>query len=69
MQKYWTDIGGDEESFWEHEWNKHGTCLNTIVPSCYVDYEPQEEVGEFFKQTVSLFKGLDTYQVCSCLLG
>ena len=64
MQNYWTDIGGDEESFWEHEWNKHGTCLNTIVPRCYVDYTSQEEVGDFFQRTVGLFKGLDTYQVC-----
>lgn len=63
MHEYWVDIDGDDDSFWAHEWNKHGTCINTIEPSCYQDYEPQQEVGEFFAQVVDLFKGLDTYQV------
>ena len=24
MKKYWKDYAGNDESFWEHEWNKHG---------------------------------------------
>lgn len=68
MKKYWLDIDGDDASFWEHEWNKHGTCINTIEPSCYSDYSAQEEVGDFFQKVVDLFKGLDTYKVCiACL--
>ncbi|KAK9634581.1 Ribonuclease T2 precursor (RNase T2), variant 3 [Aspergillus fumigatus] len=62
MQTYWKDYQGDDESFWEHEWNKHGTCINTIEPSCYTDYKPQEEVGDYFQKAVDLFKGLDTYK-------
>ncbi|KAJ5312010.1 hypothetical protein PENANT_c022G04682 [Penicillium antarcticum] len=62
MDEYWVDIDGDNESFWEHEWAKHGTCINTIEPSCYTGYESQEEVGDYFEKTVELFKGLDTYQ-------
>lgn len=63
MDEYWVDIDGDNESFWSHEWNKHGTCINTIEPSCYSGYSKQQEVGDFFEKTVDLFKGLDTYKV------
>lgn len=65
MQEYWVDINGDDESFWAHEWGKHGTCINTIDPGCYTSYTAQEEVGDFFQKVVDLFKGLDTYTVCS----
>jgi ribonuclease T2 len=65
MQDYWVDINGDDESFWAHEWGKHGTCINTIEPSCYTNYSSQEEVGDFFQKVVDLFKGLDTYKVCN----
>ncbi|MCJ1281429.1 ribonuclease T2-like, partial [Xylographa opegraphella] len=62
MDTYWKDEGGNDESFWEHEWGKHGTCYSTLEPSCYVDYTPQEEVVDFFQRTVDLFMELDTYK-------
>ncbi|BAE56022.1 ribonuclease T2-like protein [Aspergillus flavus] len=62
MKKYWPNYEGDDEEFWEHEWNKHGTCINTIEPSCYKDYSPQKEVGDYLQKTVDLFKGLDSYK-------
>ncbi|KXG49309.1 uncharacterized protein PGRI_031790 [Penicillium griseofulvum] len=62
MDKYWVDIKGDNEDFWSHEWSKHGTCINTIEPSCYSDYTAQQEVGDFFQKTVDLFKKLDTHK-------
>ena len=61
MNTYWKDSGGNDESFWEHEWGKHGTCISTLEPSCYTDYTPQEEVVDFFSKTVSLFKTLPSY--------
>jgi ribonuclease T2 len=63
MNTYWVDQNGDDESFWEHEWAKHGTCISTLKPSCYTSYEAQEEVPDFFQKTVDLFKTLDTYTV------
>ncbi|KUJ21753.1 ribonuclease T2 [Mollisia scopiformis] len=61
MNAYWVDIDGDNESFWEHEWGKHGTCISTLKPSCYTGYTAQEEVPDFFQKTVDLFKTLDSY--------
>ncbi len=64
MNTYWKDYQGDDETFWEHEWAKHGTCISTLDPGCYTDYTGQEEVVDFFQKTVDLFQGLDSYQVC-----
>ncbi|KAF4635847.1 hypothetical protein G7Y89_g2229 [Cudoniella acicularis] len=61
MNTYWVDINGNDESFWEHEWEKHGTCISTLNPSCYTSYIPTQEVPDFFQKTVDLFKTLDSY--------
>jgi hypothetical protein len=57
MNSYWLPNSGSPESFWEHEWNKHGTCINTLAPSCYGDsYQPGDEVVDFFSKAVDTFK-------------
>jgi len=62
MNTYWVPNSGTSEHFWEHEWNKHGTCINTLAPSCYGDsYTAGTEVVDFFTRTVALFKTLDSY--------
>lgn len=63
MDTYWVSNDGTAESFWEHEWGKHGTCISTLDPDCYTNYTPQEEVVDFFVETVALFKTLNTYSV------
>jgi ribonuclease T2 len=65
MNQYWLDENGDNESFWEHEWGKHGTCISTLKPSCYTGYTATQEVPDFFQKTVDLFKTLDSYTVLS----
>lgn len=62
MNTYWTSIDGSPETFWEHEWSKHGTCISTLDPDCYTSYEPTQEVPDFFRKTVSLFKSLPSYK-------
>lgn len=53
---YTTDETNEE--FWEHEWYEHGTCVSTLDPSCYTDYETGMEAVDFFQITVNLFKSL-----------
>lgn len=62
MNTYWLPNRGSPDSFWEHEWNKHGTCVNTLAPSCYgSSYAVGDEVVDFFTRAVGLFQQLDTY--------
>jgi ribonuclease T2 len=62
MSTYWKDYQGDDETFWEHEWAKHGTCISTLDPACYGDHKATEEVVDYFQKAVDLFKGLPSYQ-------
>ncbi|KAF2093229.1 ribonuclease T2 [Rhizodiscina lignyota] len=62
MHMYWKDWKGNDEYLWQHEFSKHGTCISTLNPECYDEYEPTQEVPEFFQRAVDLFKDLPTYQ-------
>ncbi|KAM0327016.1 hypothetical protein ACHAQA_006139 [Verticillium albo-atrum] len=61
METFWKDQSGNDESFWEHEFNKHGTCMNTLEPGCYPDYKPGQELADYFRKTVAIFKSLPSY--------
>jgi hypothetical protein len=63
MSTYWKDYQGDDETFWEHEWAKHGTCISTLEPECYPDHKATEEVVDYFQKAVDLFKALPSYEV------
>jgi ribonuclease T2 len=63
MKTYWKDYQGNDESFWEHEWDKHGTCISTLEPKCYTGYTKQAEVADYFQIATDLFKGLDSYTI------
>lgn len=63
MQYYWKDFQGNDEKFWIHEFNKHGTCYTTIKPECYAqDYSNRIDVYDFFKAAIDLHKKLPTYK-------
>lgn len=61
MSTYWKDYQGNDETFWEHEWAKHGTCISTLNPDCYADHQPTEEVVDYFQKAVDLFQTLPSY--------
>lgn len=61
METMWVSNSGTPESFWEHEWSKHGTCISTLDPDCYTGYTKGQEAVDFFVKVVALFKTLPTY--------
>lgn len=63
MSEYWKDFQGDDANLWQHEWNKHGTCVSTLETRCYEHYLPQQEVVDYFDRAVYLFKQLPSYKV------
>ena len=46
----------------QHEWRTHGTCYNTLQPSCLPSGSPQgAEAVAYFQRIVELFQRLPTY--------
>ncbi|OJK05180.1 hypothetical protein ASPACDRAFT_74698 [Aspergillus aculeatus ATCC 16872] len=62
MSTYWKDFRGDDPNLWEHEWNKHGTCVSSLETHCYTEYIPQQEVVDYFDKTADLYRELPTYE-------
>ncbi|KAJ5095373.1 hypothetical protein NUU61_004729 [Penicillium alfredii] len=62
MSEYWKDFRGDDPNLWQHEWNKHGTCVSTLETQCYEDYIPQQEVVDYFDKTVEVFKTVPSFE-------
>ncbi|KAK7465444.1 hypothetical protein VKT23_005422 [Stygiomarasmius scandens] len=62
MKQFWVDINGNDEQFWAHEWNTHGTCYSTLRPSCLPSgSEDGTDAVAFFQTVVKLFKTLPTF--------
>ncbi|KAF9765724.1 hypothetical protein IL306_001991 [Fusarium sp. DS 682] len=43
-------------------WAVHGTCVSTLEPKCYSNYETGQEVIDYFGEMFKVFKSLSTYQ-------
>ncbi|GMM36257.1 ribonuclease T2 [Saccharomycopsis crataegensis] len=66
MKEVWLNINHNDESLWLHEFNKHATCIDSIKTPCYgglgTNYQPHQNVVDFFKVTVNLWEKLPTFQ-------
>ncbi|KAJ5916318.1 hypothetical protein N7504_000333 [Penicillium tannophilum] len=62
MSEYWKDYRGDDATLWEHEWNKHGTCVSTLEPHCYENYLPQQDVVDYFDKAVEIYQQRPSYK-------
>ncbi|RWS22595.1 ribonuclease Oy-like protein, partial [Leptotrombidium deliense] len=51
LSENWSSLYGNNKKFWQHEWEKHGTC----------SYASKQLLGQenYFKQTLKLFKKID----------
>lgn len=61
MNQFWLNNNGSNKDFWLHEFNKHGTCMSTIRPSCYGNYTQGQNVVDFFKMSVRQYHNLPTF--------
>lgn len=62
MKTYWLNNAGSLESLWEHEYNKHGTCFNTLSTSCYNSgYKTGEVAYDFYRKVVEVWQSRPTY--------
>ncbi|OBA28059.1 ribonuclease T2 [Hanseniaspora valbyensis NRRL Y-1626] len=78
LKQWWKSNNGNDESLWVHEYNKHGTCINTMKPNCYSRWFENESVTEedpdeyqklvkrgiydYFDITMKLYKNLNTFE-------
>ncbi|EGV62544.1 ribonuclease T2-like [Yamadazyma tenuis] len=69
MKTYWvntesSNVAGDsDEELWAHEYNKHGTCMNTVRPECFTGvYKQYDAAVEFWQKVTKVWDGLNTYE-------
>ncbi|OBA19833.1 ribonuclease T2 [Metschnikowia bicuspidata var. bicuspidata NRRL YB-4993] len=63
METFWKNYDGPDTLLWEHEFNKHGTCINTNSPACYgSNFKKDENVYNYYRIAFNLFEKYPTYQ-------
>lgn len=66
MSSNWKNYDGDDSELWEHEFNKHATCINTIATKCYDGQgQDNQNVYDFFRITEELYSKYDSYKFLS----
>lgn len=53
--------GVTNDQLWTKNWAQFGTCISTLAPTCFgKGYSPGEEVPEFFRRGINLFRNNPT---------
>ncbi|KAI8328358.1 RNase Sy [Chlamydoabsidia padenii] len=65
MKTYWPSYKGVSNNidFWSHEWDKHGTCVSTLAPKCYSNYQQYQDVYDYFGKALELRQKYDLYSI------
>ncbi|KAJ9066444.1 hypothetical protein DSO57_1009429 [Entomophthora muscae] len=61
MEKYWVSSRNNSQWFWDHEWNKHGTCLSTIREECNHSKGDKPHI-RYFKTALREYERYDVYE-------
>ncbi|KAG8911841.1 ribonuclease T2-like [Tulasnella sp. 417] len=62
MEEFWLGIPSNEY-LWANEWNRHGTCMSTIAPSCLPAGSPSGfDASIYFQKAADAFSSVPTYQ-------
>ncbi|KAJ9479179.1 Ribonuclease T2-like [Pseudozyma hubeiensis] len=66
MNQFWLALNGNDGQLWSHEWNRHGTCVSTLSPTCYSStsdgYTHNQDIVDFFTTTVSLYHKYNIFE-------
>ncbi|KAH7054790.1 ribonuclease T2-like protein [Linnemannia elongata] len=62
METFWPSNNRNNNCFWSHEWNRHGTCVSNLDPSCKSDPVEGEDIYAFFSKALELRSKYDLYQ-------
>ncbi|KAF9578939.1 ribonuclease T2-like, partial [Lunasporangiospora selenospora] len=63
LNTYWASYKNDNNAFWAHEWNKHGTCLSTLEPGCFDNFVANHDLFSYFTKVLELRKQYNLYKV------
>ncbi|KAI8869217.1 ribonuclease T2, partial [Ramicandelaber brevisporus] len=61
MNTLWPSSKGDNEWFFQHEFHKHGTCVSTMHPDCYADYQKHDDMVEYFTTALDMAQQYNPY--------
>ncbi|KAF9977846.1 Ribonuclease T2 precursor (RNase T2) [Mortierella antarctica] len=62
MEDFWSSSKGNNNCFWSHEWNKHGTCISNLDPSCTSNPVKGKDIYSYFSKGLELRAKYDLFK-------